>query len=94
MKREKPFLHNLTSLSSLFLNKILTNIIDYQMPWALDNGSQPYRNAFWCFEMAGIELLLFLLPALVVGDIDLILSLAYQQGSVCGCLSHQPFRRT
>jgi len=40
------------------------------MPWALDNGSQPYRNAFWCFEMAGIELLLFLLPALVVGDID------------------------
>ncbi len=24
-----------------------------KMPAALDNGSQPYRNAFRCFEMAG-----------------------------------------
>ena len=26
-----------------------------KMPAALDNGSQPYRNAFRCFEMAGMR---------------------------------------
>jgi len=25
-----------------------------EMPEALDNGSQPYRNALGCFEMAGM----------------------------------------
>ena len=35
-------------------NNILKDLCSKdEMPWALDNGSQPYRNALGCFEMAG-----------------------------------------
>ena len=40
------------------------------MPAASDNGSQPYRNAVRCFEMAGAKVALLISACPWVGDMS------------------------
>ena len=56
------------------------------MPEASDNGSQPYRNAFRCFEMAGGKGYPIISACLYGRRQGWFLSLAYQQGCMCAML--------
>ena len=54
------------------------------MPEASDKGSQPYRNAFGCFEMAGAKVALLISACPWVGDMCCSCPLPTRQGFGCG----------
>ena len=62
-----------------------------RMPAASDKGSQPYRNAFRCFEMAGARVVPIITACPWVGDIFCVCPLPMARFRVWVSLS-QPFR--
>ena len=58
--------------------------INKEMPEALDNGSQPYRNALGCFEMAGESDTTHIQPCLVGKGHTLLMSPTQGQAYIIG----------
>ena len=62
-----------------------------RMPAASDNGSQPYRNALGCFEMAGESDTHIQNLAIGKGQ-GLLMSPTQGQAVIIGTIPYQPFR--
>ena len=63
-----------------------------RMPEASDKGSQPYRNAVRCFEMAGKEMPPNNISLPLGRRHELRMSLTYGKVPGVWCRSYQPFR--